>query len=86
MTGQVYQSVAERTDEASARILLGQLQSESIPARLRSNVPVPGLGLAFHVEVAPGDVQRARDVLQASPVSDEELAALAMSTKPPETD
>ncbi len=82
MNEQAWQSVAEPADEAAARILVGLLESESIPVRLRSNTPVPGLGIAFRVEVPASQIERARDVLRNNQVTEEELAALALSTRP----
>ena len=86
MNEQVWQSVAVPANEAAARILLGLLQSESIPARIKSNEPVPGLGISFRVEVPASDVERALALLGSNQVSDEELAALALSTKGPDPD
>lgn len=78
--------IAEPTSEAAARILLGLLESESIPARIKSNEPMPGLAISFRVEVPAADVERALELLRSNQVSDEELAALALSTKGPDTD
>lgn len=85
MSQQAWQSIAEPATEAAARILLGLLQSESIPARLRSNVPVPGLGVSFIVEVPDADASRAKTLLDSRPVDEDELAAIALSTPGPES-
>ena len=82
MNEQAWQTVAEPATDTAARILLGLLHSESIEARLRSNVPVPGLALSFRIEVPPPQVERALAVLNSRPVSEEELVALALDTKP----
>lgn len=84
MDTQGWQVVAEPPTEAGAQILLGLLQSEDIPARMQANVPVPGLGVAFKVEVKSDFLDRARDLLRNSQVSDEELAQLATSSPPVE--
>jgi hypothetical protein len=84
MAEQSWQPVAVPANEAAARILLGLLESESIPARIKSNEPEPGLGISFRVEVPATDVERALELLGSSQVSDEELAALALSTREPD--
>ncbi|HKE96180.1 MAG TPA: hypothetical protein VKB34_17865 [Povalibacter sp.] len=84
MSDQDWHVVAEPTTEAAAQILLGLLQSEAIPARIKANIPVPGLGIAFRVEVATGFVPKARDVLRNAQVSEEELAQLAVNSPPAE--
>ncbi len=82
MIDQAWQSVAVPANEASARILLGLLQSEGIVARIKSNVPVPGLSISFRVEVPEASVQKAEQILQHNQFTDEELAQLAVNTKP----
>jgi hypothetical protein len=82
METQAWQVVAEPPTEAGAQILLGLLQSEGIPARLRSNVPVPGLGISFKVEVQADFLSRAEDVLHNPQINEEELAQLAASSPP----
>ena len=81
MQAQPWRSIAQPASEAAARILLGLLQSESIPARIASNVPVPGLEIAFRVEVPEAFEQRAMDLVRRNQVSEEELATLALNTK-----
>jgi hypothetical protein len=75
-------TVAEPTSEAAAQIVLGLLQSESVPSRLLSNVPVPGLGISFRVQVAKHAIERARKVLANAAVGEDELAQLAVSLPP----
>jgi hypothetical protein len=77
-----WETIAEPTNEAAAQIVLGLLQSESIPARIKSNVPVPGLGVSFKVQVAEGSVQRAREVLANAAVTEDELTQLAVNSPP----
>jgi hypothetical protein len=83
MTDQ-WQTVAMPTSEASAQVLIGLLQSEGIPARLKANVPVPGLPLSFRVQVPDEQVRRAEEVLRSSQVTEEELTQLAVGTSPPD--
>jgi hypothetical protein len=77
-----WETLAEPTNEAAAQIVLGLLQSESIPARIKANVPVPGLGVSFRVQVAKGHLVRAREVLASAPVSEDELTQLAVNSPP----
>ena len=84
MSGSDWETVAEPVDEAGARIVLGLLESESIPARIKSNVPVPGLPISFQVQVGAGFLDRARALLDGARLSDEELAALAIASPPPD--
>jgi hypothetical protein len=84
MSGPDWETVAEPTDEAGARIVLGLLESESIPARIKSNVPVPGLPISFQVQVDPAFAERARSLLTAAQPSEDELASLAIASKPPD--
>jgi len=84
MSGQDWETVAEPTDEAGARIVLGLLESESIPARIKSNVPVPGLPISFQVQVNPQFLERARSLLADAQPTEDELATLATASPPPE--
>ncbi|HMN46254.1 MAG TPA: DUF2007 domain-containing protein [Povalibacter sp.] len=77
-----WKTVAEPTDEAGARIVLGLLESESIPARIKSNVPVPGLPISFQVQVNSGFVERAQSLLAGAQFSEDELASLAIASPP----
>ena len=79
-----WQTVAMPTSEASAQVLIGLLQSEGIPARLKANVPVPGLPLSFRVQVPGDQAGRAEDILLNSQITEEELTQLAVGTNPPD--
>jgi hypothetical protein len=81
-----WQTVAEPESEAGAQVLVGLLQSESIPARIKADVPVPGLGISFRVEVPAGLVFRAEEVLRSRQISEEELTLLAVNSKEPGQD
>lgn len=84
MSAQDWETVAEPADEAGAQIVLGLLESESIPARIKSNVPVPGLPISFQVQVNPDFLDRARSLLAGAQLSDDELASLAIASPPPD--
>ena len=77
-----WETVAEPTNEAAAQIVLGLLQSESIPSRVNANVPVPGLGVSFRVQVEKGFASRARSVVANAAVSEDELTQLAINSPP----
>ncbi|MFL6550813.1 MAG: putative signal transducing protein [Povalibacter sp.] len=77
-----WETVAEPTNEAAAQIVFGLLQSESIPSRIKSNVPVPGLAVSFRVQVASGYLARARDILANAAVTEDELTQLAVNSPP----
>lgn len=81
-----WETVAEPATEAAAQIVLGQLVSEGIPARIIANVPVPGLGISFRVQVEDGFGAQARELLSASPVTEDELTQLALSSPPIDTE
>lgn len=85
MTGK-WQTVAMPTNEASAQVLIGLLQSEGIAARLNANVPVPGLALSYKVEVPEESVRRAEAILAGNQITEEELTRLAIDAGPPEAD
>ncbi len=78
-----WHTVAMPTNEASAQVLIGLLQSEGIPARLNANVPVPGLALSCKVEVPEEALRRAEAVLRDNSVTEEELTRLALGTEDP---
>ncbi len=79
-----WETLVEPTNEAAAQIVLGLLQTESIPSRIKANVPVPGLGVSFRVQVARGYLARAQDILANAAVTDDELTQLAVSSPPPD--
>lgn len=75
-----WQTIAVLESDAAAQILLGLLQSEGVTARIKSDTPVPGLGLSFRVQVPPEVEQHARAILLNARVSDDELTTLAINT------
>lgn len=70
-------SVATYSDRASAEALLGLLSGEGVPAYIRSDEHVPGLGSNFSVSVPPELERRTRWLLQQSHVTETELIQLA---------
>ncbi len=76
--------VAEFADRASAEAIAGLLRSESVPARVHSNEPLPGLTEGYRVMVNSSLAHRARAVLSQPQVSDAELDYLATRELPPE--
>ncbi len=77
MSSNAWVSVATYSDRLSAEALLGLLEHEGIPAYIRSDEHVPGLGSNFSVSVPPDVVRRARWLLEATPVTESELTYLA---------
>lgn len=82
MSDRDWHTVAEPSSEADAQIVLGLLQSERIPARIKSNVPVPGLGLSYRVQVEAAFEARAAQVLRDAQVNEDELTQLAVNSPP----
>ncbi|HEY3784227.1 MAG TPA: hypothetical protein VGL55_02990 [Steroidobacteraceae bacterium] len=70
-------SVATYSDRISAEALLGLLTGEGVPAYIRSDEYVPGLGSNFAVSVPPEQERRARWLLRQSHVTETELIRLA---------
>lgn len=59
-------------DAASATVVAGLLHSESIPVRIRTDEPVPGLMKGCAVLVPTPMLSRARTVCSQAQMSDEE--------------
>jgi hypothetical protein len=76
-------SVATYSDRASAEAILGLLTGEGVPAYIKSDEYVPGLGLNFSVSVPPDLARRAQWLLQRSDVTEAELARLATGDSDP---
>jgi hypothetical protein len=61
-------------DPASAAAVAGLLRSESLPVRIQSDEPVPGLMKGFTVLVPAALLSRAEAVCAQAPLSEEEWA------------
>jgi Putative prokaryotic signal transducing protein len=70
-------SVAAYSDKISAEAILGLLSGEGLPAYIKSDEHVPGLGSNFSVFVPPDRVRQAQRILARGAVSEQELTDLA---------
>ena len=77
-------SVAAYSDKISAEAILGLLSGAGLPAYIKSDEHVPGLGSHFCVFVPPDRVRQAHRLLAQEPVSENELTELATGEKPHE--
>jgi hypothetical protein len=69
--------VATYSDRISAEAVLGLLSGEGLPAYIKSDEHVPGLGSNFSVFVPPDRARQAQRILQPGQVSESELTRLA---------
>ncbi len=80
-------SVAFANNEAEAQMICGRLESAGIVASYRrsggSDVPQFGTGGGHEVSVEERDAARARELLAAPGLTDEELTALSEQAAPP---
>lgn len=84
MSDTSWASVATYSDKISAEAILGLLIGEGLPAYIKSDEHVPGLGSNFSVFV-PADRQRqAQRILEQAQVSEKELTDLATGVRPDE--
>ena len=72
-----WRELAVYPDPASAEAVAGLLRSESIPARVRSDEPVPGLLKGCAVLVPAAMLSRAQTVCSQAQMSDEEWSQYA---------
>ena len=81
-------SVAVAHNEAEAEMICGRLASEGIAASYKraigSDAPQFGSAGGRYITVDERDEARARELLEAPPFSDEELAQLSEQSAPPE--
>lgn len=82
MSNSTWVSVAAYSDKMSAEAILGLLTGEGLPAYIKSDEHVPGLGSNFSVFVPPDRVRQARRLLDESAVSEKELTELATAQTP----
>ncbi|MGH8140367.1 MAG: hypothetical protein ACREVV_19500 [Steroidobacteraceae bacterium] len=78
MSKSTWISVATYSDRISAEAILGLLTGEGLPAYIKSDEHVPGLGSNFSVSVPPDMARRAQRLLQEAHVSEKELTELAL--------
>jgi hypothetical protein len=74
-------SVATYSDKISAEAILGLLTGEGLPAYIKSDEHVPGLGSNFSVFVPSDRERQAQRILDQGQVSEKELTDLAMGVK-----
>lgn len=65
------------TDEASAQALAGHLRDQGVPANVKVRSPLPGLVSDVKIMVPRSLEGRAREILESTKVSDEELTRAA---------
>ena len=74
---QTWATAAVYSDRMLAEAALGLVAGDDIPAYISSDEHVPGLGTRFAVLVPSQLLHRARWLLRASPISEQELTYLA---------
>jgi hypothetical protein len=74
-------SVAAYSDKISAEAILGLLSGAGLPAYIKSDEHVPGLGSHFCVFVPLDRVRQAQRILEQGRVSEKELTELATGEK-----
>jgi hypothetical protein len=65
------------SDKVTAEAILGLLTAEGVPAYIKSDEHVPGLGSNFSIHVPADRLRQARWLLKQTHVSDKELTYLA---------
>lgn len=73
-------SVAAYSDKISAEAILGLFVCEGLPACIKSDEHVPGLGSNFSVFVPAERVRQANRILEQGRMSEKELTELALSS------
>ena len=77
MSNTSWVSVAAYSDKMTAEAILGLLSGAGLPAYIKSDEHVPGLGSHFCVFVPPDRERQARWILEQGHVSEQELTDLA---------
>ena len=77
-------SVATYSDKVIAEALLGLLSGAGVPAYIKSDEHVPGLGSSFSLFVPVDRVRQATRLLEHGQLSEKELTELATQAKPDE--
>jgi hypothetical protein len=83
VSSSTWASVATYSDRISAEAILGLLTGAGVPAYIKSDEHVPGLGSNFSVFVPPDRIRQARRILDQGPVSEKELTELATGQADP---
>jgi hypothetical protein len=84
VSNSTWASVATYSDRLSAEAILGLLSGAGLPAYIKSDEHVPGLGSNFSVFVPPDRVRQAQRLLEQGQVSEKELTELATRQGGPE--
>ena len=77
MSSSQWVNVATFSDRVSAEAVLELLQGQDLPAYIKSDAFVPGLGSNFAVFVPPDRARQAQRLLEQGQVSEKELTELA---------
>ena len=83
MQSQEWQHIQTYTDQTSLQIAAQALQQQQIEIFVESDQPIVGLDLGGRLYVRPEMYAQAAQVLNAAVISEEELAALALSSAAP---
>jgi len=86
VSNSAWSSVATYSDKLTAEATLGLLTGKGVPAYIKSDEHVPGLGSNFSVFVPPDRVRQARWILEPSTVSEKELTELATGEQVPRSE
>lgn len=77
---ELWTTISAFQDRPSAEATRELLGAEGVPCFIASNEFVPGLGSNFELRVPSALAQRARGLLEQTPISDSELNALAVGS------
>lgn len=83
MQSQQWQLIQTYTDQTSLQIAAQALQQQQIEVFIESDQPIVGLDLGGRLYVRPELHTQAAQVLSAAMITEEELAALALSSAAP---
>ena len=74
-------NVVTYSDKATAEAILGVLTGEGVPAFIKSDEHVPGLGTNFSLFVPSDRLRQAQRLLERGTLSEKELTDLATGSK-----
>ena len=83
MQSEQWQLIQSYIDQTSLQIAAQALQQQQIEIFVESDQPIVGLDLGGRLYVRPEMYAQAAQVLNAAVISEEELAALALSSPAP---